>query len=167
MSVVDAAVVSLGPAPGTASSGVVGTVTFTQPRDSDTVTVSAHITGLKPGLHGFHVHALGDLTKGCMSAGGHFNPAGAPHGGPADGPTARHVGDLGNVEADESGVVKAEFTDSLISLRGANSIIGRSVIIHADVDDLGKGGFEDSLTTGHAGARLACGVIGLSATQTA
>jgi superoxide dismutase, Cu-Zn family len=104
----------------------------------------------------------GDLTHGCTSAGGHFNPTGATHGGPKDAPSARHVGDLGNIEADADGNVDATLTDSLISLKGAHSIIGRSIIVHADEDDLGKGGFPDSLTTGHAGARVACGVIGLS-----
>lgn len=56
-------------------------------------------------------------------------------------------------------------TDRLISLRGAHSIVGRSVIVHAGEDDLGRGGFEDSKTTGHAGARISCGVIGLGADE--
>ena len=47
-------------------------------------------------------------------------------------------------------------------LYGEHSIIGRSMVCHADPDDLGKGGHELSLTTGNAGARVACGVIGLS-----
>jgi len=41
-----------------------------------------------------------------------------------------------------------------ISLYGKNSILGRSVVIHADKDDLGKGNYKDSLTTGHSGKRL-------------
>lgn len=231
---------------------------------------------MQAGKHGFHIHALGDLTQGCMSAGvspmaairgaacsqaslarlqhvwsarhlqqkvllmaalpipllflllncrftlqGHFNPTGAPHGGPEDGPDARHVGaspsllrfersgpaschsrqqadarfasllphfrlrlhahvhpppafphstlnnagDLGNIEAGEDGIVKTTMTDRLISLRGAHSIVGRSVIVHAGEDDLGRGGFDDSKTTGHAGARISCGVIGLGADE--
>lgn len=98
-----------------------------------------------------------------MSAGGHFNPLNAPHGGPEDKPTERHIGDLGNVTADEKGEVEVELTDHLISLRGPRSILARSVVVHADEDDLGRGGFPDSKTTGHAGARVACGVIGLAA----
>ncbi|XP_042407089.1 superoxide dismutase [Cu-Zn]-like [Zingiber officinale] len=55
------------------SEGVKGTIYFVQEGDGPT-TVTGSITGLKPGLHGFHVHALGDTTNGCMSTGPHFNP---------------------------------------------------------------------------------------------
>ena len=83
------------------------------------------------------------------------------HGGPDD--EIRHVGDLGNLYAGEDGVAHFELEDRLVNLYGEFSVIGRSCICHADRDDLGKGGHELSLTTGNAGARLACGVIGLSA----
>lgn len=133
--------------------------------------------GLAPGNHGFHIHQFGDYTGGCISAGGHFNPFGKQHGGPTD--TNRHAGDLGNIVANDSGVAIVDITDGQIPITGENSIIGRSVVVsiiyvvvtsvlcsilclqvHAGEDDLGKGGFDDSLTTGHAGGRLACGVIG-------
>jgi len=68
---------------------------------------------------------------------------------------------MGNLKSDGK-VALMDYVDPLIKLSGSYSIIGRSVVIHADEDDLGKGGHEDSLTTGHAGARLACGVIGIS-----
>ena len=74
----------------------------------------------------------------------------------------RHAGDLGNVVAGDDGIAKFDLTDSLISLKGDRCIIGRTMVIHADVDDLGKGGHELSKATGNAGGRLACGVIGLS-----
>merc|ERR1711911_143674 len=79
-------------------------------------------------------------------------------------PTAsvRHVGDLGNITATDSGVATVDINDSLIQLSGENSIIGRTVVVHADPDDLGKGGVPLSLTTGNAGARVACGVIGIA-----
>ncbi|XVF42539.1 hypothetical protein PTKIN_Ptkin01aG0371600 [Pterospermum kingtungense] len=80
----------------TSSEGVSGTVFFAQEADGPT-TVTGNISGLKPGLHGFHVHALGDTTNGCMSTGPHFNPAGKEHGAPED--ENRHAGDLGNVTA--------------------------------------------------------------------
>ena len=74
----------------------------------------------------------------------------------------RHAGDLGNIVADESGKASFSFSDSHLSLFGVHSIVGRSVVVHAAEDDLGRGGHDDSKTTGHAGARVACGVIGLT-----
>jgi Cu-Zn family superoxide dismutase len=56
-----------------------------------------------------------------------------------------------------------EIEDRLVSLWGDNKVFGRSFVVHAGVDDLGKGGHELSSTTGNAGGRLACGVIGISA----
>ncbi|KAG6489543.1 hypothetical protein ZIOFF_050817 [Zingiber officinale] len=82
------------------SEGVKGTIYFVQEGDGPT-TVTGSITGLKPGLHGFHVHALGDTTNGCMSTGPHFNHAGKEHGAPED--ENRHAGDLGNATAGEDG----------------------------------------------------------------
>lgn len=137
---------------------VKGVVTFTE-IDGGQTKVEGEVTGLSPGLHGFHIHQFGDYSSGCGSTGGHFNPAGKEHGGPKD--DNRHAGDLGNIEADDSGVAKIDITDAHIPLSGDNSIIGRAVVVHKDGDDLGTGGFEDSKTTGHAGARLACGVIGI------
>lgn len=94
-----------------------------------------------------------------MSAGPHFNPHAKEHGGPTH--EVRHAGDLGNVVADDSGVAKIDISDKQISLSGSLSILGRTVVVHADQDDLGDGGHELSKTTGNAGARLACGVIGI------
>ena len=89
----------------------------------------------------------------------------APHGGRDDTVQRRHVGDLGNIVADAAGSVDIEFDDALVSLRGPLSIVGRSVVIHSDEDDLGRGPHADSATTGHSGARIACGVIGLAETS--
>ena len=69
----------------------------------------------------------------------------------------------GNIVSDKDGNVKCEFSDHMIKLHGFKSnIIGRAIVIHADCDDNGLGGFDDSLTTGHAGKRIACAVIGYS-----
>lgn len=127
-----------------------GVVTFT--RVPDGIKIIADVDGLKPGKHGFHVHEHGDCsgTDG-MKAGGHFNPTNSKHGGPDS--SERHVGDFGNLEADENGHAYYERVDKLITFEGANSILGRSIIIHADPDDL------VTQPTGNSGGRIACGKI--------
>ena len=131
---------------------VSGTVKFTQ--DGAEVKVVADLEGLTPGKHGFHIHEYGDCSNpDGTSAGGHYNPLDKKHGAPTD--ANRHVGDLGNIEADENGNAHLEMTDTLINLGGRYSIIGRAVIVHADEDDF------ESQPTGNAGARVACGVIGI------
>lgn len=127
---------------------------------SGPVKVTGEVSGLTKGLHGFHVHEFGDNTNGCISAGAHFNPLNKEHGGPKH--NVRHVGDLGNIEAGADGIAKVNISDGIISLKGDNSIIGRTLVVHADPDDLGDGGHELSKTTGNAGARVACGVIGIA-----
>jgi len=141
------------------SNGVSGTITFTQGCVGEPTTISGEVKGLAPGKHGFHIHQFGDYTNGCMSAGAHFNPAGKTHGGPED--ENRHAGDLGNILAGEDGVAKVDMKDCQVPLIGENSIIGRSVVVHEKEDDVGKGGNDESLKTGNAGPRLACGVVGV------
>uniref|UniRef100_A0A0K8TQF3 Superoxide dismutase [Cu-Zn] n=1 Tax=Tabanus bromius TaxID=304241 RepID=A0A0K8TQF3_TABBR len=138
---------------------VKGTVFFEQEDENAPVKLRGEVTGLAAGNHGFHVHEFGDNTNGCTSAGAHFNPHGKDHGGP--NAEVRHVGDLGNVVAGSDGVAKVNITDKLISLTGEHNIVGRTLVVHADPDDLGVGGHELSKTTGNAGARLGCGVIGI------
>ncbi|XP_020590789.1 superoxide dismutase [Cu-Zn] 2-like [Phalaenopsis equestris] len=121
--------------------------------------VRGKVTGLSPGLHGLHIHAFGDTTNGCNSTGPHFNPYNKLHGAPDD--VERHAGDLGNVSADEHGVANVWLKDLQIPLSGPNSILGRALVVHADPDDLGRGGHELSKSTGNAGARIGCGIIGL------
>jgi Cu-Zn family superoxide dismutase len=137
-----------------------GVVRFTEDLKNECVKIDIHLSGLKKnGLHGFHVHEFGDMSDKCESMCAHFNPYGKLHGCPDS--SIRHVGDLGNLETDSDGNAVYQTTDSIIKLRGTKcNIIGRGLIIHADEDDCGKGGFPDSLTTGHAGKRIACAVIG-------
>lgn len=118
----------------------------------DHVHVTAEVSGLTPGKHGFHIHEKGDCSSpDGKSAGGHFNPEGKPHGGPDA--SERHHGDLGNLEAGADGLARYERMDFTIRLEGPNSILGRAIIVHAGEDDL------TSQPTGAAGARVACGVI--------
>lgn len=144
------AVAVLHPASG---SNVRGTVTFTKVDGG--VRIVADIEGLTPGEHGFHVHEFGDCSAAdATSAGGHFNPHKTPHAGPDV--TPRHVGDLGNLVADQSGKAHYDRVDSLVALEGANSVIGYGLIVHEKVDDL------KTQPTGAAGGRVACGVIGVA-----
>lgn len=138
---------------------VEGVVTLVQ-EDAGPTKVHVQIKGLTPGKHGFHLHEFGDTTNGCMSTGPHFNPKKLTHGAPED--EVRHAGDLGNVVAGEDGSVDFSISDSQIPLEGPDSVVGRAFVIHELQDDLGKGGHELSATTGNAGGRLACGVVGLT-----
>jgi len=130
-----------------------GYVTF-QPTAGG-VDVLAHVEGLEPGQrHGFHIHEYGDCSAADgTSAGGHFNPHGSRHGAPHEG--ERHSGDLGNLSADHTGMAHLEEVYTHFEMSGPDSILGRAVIVHAAADDL------ESQPTGDAGARVACGVIGV------
>ena len=136
-----------------------GTVNFEETVNNK-VKVKINLSGFEPNtIHGFHVHESGDLSSGCESMCAHFNPFNNPHGGRDD--ESRHVGDLGNLEADSEGKCMVEFTDHMIKLRGDDAnIIGRGLIIHEDPDDCGKGNYMDSKTTGHSGKRIGCAIIG-------
>lgn len=124
-------------------------------KKGNTVSVTGKIAGLAPGLHGFHVHQFGDITgmTDGMSAGGHFNPENKPHGKPED--KERHVGDLGNIKAGDDGVATIDIKDSMLDLGGPHSILGRSLVVHANPDKFTQ-------PVGDAGGRVAVGVIGLA-----
>ncbi len=132
-----------------------GVITLTQ--EHGYVLVTGEVTGLKPGKHGFHIHMYGDLRAADgTSAGGHYNPDGHPHGGPAS--KEHHVGDLGNIEADANGVAKVNVKAEKTNL---HHLLGRSIVVHGGVDDL------KSQPAGDAGPRVGLGVIGLAETKTA
>jgi Cu-Zn family superoxide dismutase len=114
--------------------------------------VRGEIGGLKPGLHGFHIHEFGDLSSpDGTAAGGHFNPEGHEHGGPEQ--AQRHAGDLGNIRANEQGVAQIDITVPGLQLE---SVLGRAIVVHADPDDL------KSQPSGNAGARIGLGIIGVT-----
>ena len=134
---------------------------FYQDEQGGPVKVNGHIKGLPPGKHGFHIHTYGDLrATDCSKCGGHWNPKNRQHGGLRD--IESHAGDLGNITANDEGESNFHIRTTKFTLLGSNSVIGRSIVIHVDEDDLGKGDHSDSLTTGHAGARLDCAVIGIA-----
>jgi Cu-Zn family superoxide dismutase len=143
------AMATLSPTAGNTASGMVH---FTQ--QGAKVLVSGEVRGLKPNAdHGFHVHERGDCSSADgMSAGGHFNPTGAPHGNHDAG--EHHAGDLRMLAADANGVAKFNYESSTISVgSGATDIVGKGLIVHKDPDDF------KTQPTGNSGARLACGVI--------
>jgi Cu-Zn family superoxide dismutase len=136
------------------SGKIKGTVVFTQ--KNKYVLIKVDVKGLnKNSKHGFHIHESGDLREGCKSCCAHYNPDNTEHGSLYGG----HAGDLGNIKTDDVGNCEISLkTDKFV----VDDILGRSIIIHEDEDDLGLGNFDDSKTTGHSGARIACSVIGIS-----
>ena len=118
------------------------------------------ISGLSPGKHGFHIHEFDDLSDSCKAAGSHYNPNRVNHGSLKDPLNRRHIGDLGNIIANADGNAVVNITDRLVRLSGYKSVIGRSFVVHAMEDDLGRIKNSGSIKTGNAGGRLGCGVIG-------
>ena len=138
------------------SGQVNGVVTFKN--NSSKIEISYNINGLKPNTyHGFHIHESGDLREGCASLCAHYNPHNKQHGGLDDDDS--HAGDLGNIYVDNNGLCNGKILTDKFCL---HEIIGRSIIIHEDSDDLGKSNEKDSKTTGHSGKRIGCAVIGRS-----
>lgn len=139
-----------------------GEITFYQPSRFEVTTINIKLSGFKPNsTNAIHIHEYGN-TKSCMDSGGHYNPHNKNHGNYKLDGDNRHSGDLiNNLTSDSNGNVDITFNDNLVELQGPYSVIGRTVVIHEGVDDLGRGGHSDSLTTGHAGGRMACAVIGI------
>ena len=136
----------------TSGSTAKGTVHLTDVGDGN-VEVQADLTGVPPGVHGFHIHEKGDCSNNAQAAGGHFNPTGMIHGAPDA--VSHHAGDWGNVTADEKGEVHAKFTTHSVSLKSGDATYagGHAIVLHANPDDL------TSQPSGNAGARIACGVV--------
>jgi Cu-Zn family superoxide dismutase len=146
------AVAVINPASGSTCKGI---VRITQ--DASSVKIVVDLEGLAPeSKHAFHVHEFGDCSAlDAMSAGSHYDPAQTKHHGmPND--KMSHAGDMGNIEADTAGKAHYELTLQGASIDGTDApILGRAVIVHANVDDF-------SQPVGNAGGRIGCGVIGLA-----
>jgi superoxide dismutase, Cu-Zn family len=132
---------------------VSGTVTMVERGGAVTVTVD--VAGASPGVHGIHIHEAGDCSApDFSSAGGHFDPAGAPHACPPD--PKRHAGDLGNLDVGADRVGHLQISSDLFTLSpGLRSVVGRALILHEGPDDC------HSQPSGDSGARIACAVIRL------
>ena len=131
-----------------------GSVTFTETNSG--VIIKAELTGLPPGPHGLHLHAVGQCEAPFESAGDHYNPTNVDHGFMAEnGP---HVGDMPNIHAPDSGDITVEILNAFVSIAtdSGNSLFdedGTALVIHADPDDY------SGQPAGHAGDRIACGVV--------
>lgn len=150
---------------------IFGDVKFTQMSATGPVTVNVNITFFPSNdpvitkEHGFHIHTFGIQsvssipTTTCDTAGAHWNTGSARHGG-LEG--VSHDGDLGTVVVSpDTGRIVTQIVTPKLKLFGAESIIGRSVVLHEKADDLGLGDSPLSEKTGNSGARIACGTIGL------
>jgi Cu-Zn family superoxide dismutase len=146
---IDSATVEIEPKSG---SSVSGTVVFSPGSDMKSMQVDIALSGLEPGKHGVHIHELDDCSaEDASSAGGHFNPFNNEHGAPLS--DSHHLGDMGNVEANSEGDVRVTLMLDDMSFSGPNSILQRSVVVHAEPDDL------TSAPAGNAGKRIGCGEI--------
>lgn len=136
----------------TSAGNAEGTVTFSAGENDREMRVTIELQGLEPGPHGLHIHEVGDCSAAdASSAGGHFKPYDAPHGSP--GAAEHHVGDMGNIEADDDGRVSSELSFRGLAFSGPASVLQKAVVIHRNADDL------KSQPAGNAGARIGCGVI--------
>ncbi|XP_008284854.1 extracellular superoxide dismutase [Cu-Zn] [Stegastes partitus] len=135
---------------------VYGQALFKQDYHQGKLKVLLWFTGFprdgSPEPRAVHIHQYGDLSQGCDSTGGHYNPYDVHH--------PNHPGDFGNFEA-QQGKISA-MIESNATLFGSLSVIGRAVVIHEKIDDLGRGGDAGSLLHGNAGRRLGCCIIGIS-----
>lgn len=137
-------------------STISGEVKFEQEDENSPVNIQVTVYRAKS-IHGFHIHEKGTIENGCISAGAHYNPLNQVHGGPDT--EIRHMGDLGNLKTLDGNSIIYKFTNDKISLFGEYSILGRTCVVHAYEDDLGKGPDLESTKTGNSGPRLACGVV--------
>jgi superoxide dismutase, Cu-Zn family len=146
-----------------AGSGITGTATLKEYQRADSRVVHIHLSasGLTPGLHGVHLHAIGKCEPAFTAAGGHFDPGPAGNTDP-DANHPFHMGDLPNLKVGADGkgeldatTTRVTLTDSPVTLFDAD---GSAIIIHGNPDQ-GITGEPKSGVSG--GPRVACGVLTL------
>ncbi|KAJ2366015.1 copper chaperone [Coemansia sp. RSA 2610] len=131
-----------------------GLARFVQVSD-DICFVDITVSGISEGKHGVAIHENGDLSNVPASCGNHWNPDRADHGDSRQG----HRGDLGNLEV-KDGWGDLAFETSRFKVW---EIIGRSMVIGANADDLGVGVGVQSKLDGGSGPGILAGVIARSA----
>lgn len=133
-------------------SAISGMVTLAETKEG--LKVSAKLTGVPAGEHGFHIHEFGDCGDAGKKAGGHYNPRSVKHGHlMKEGARKAHAGDMGNITADKDGNASLEVVLPRQSVSsGKYNVAGRAIILHEKMDDF-------SQPVGNAGARIGCGVI--------
>jgi superoxide dismutase, Cu-Zn family len=133
-----------------AEGAVIGEVTLSQMARG--VHIMAQASGLPPGVHGFHIHAVGICEPPFESAGGHFNPTDEEHGW--NNPQGHHSGDLPNVHVQEDGVLAIEYlTDAVTLGEGETTLFdadGSSIVVHADADDYRTARYWPAVNTAQA-----------------
>jgi superoxide dismutase, Cu-Zn family len=136
-----------------------GDIKISEIKGYNGVLIYYDLFNLNPGKHGFHLHEKSDSKYNCDNMGSHYNPLNQLHGGLDS--SERHLGDLGNIYVNDDGVAQGTLFAPLVSLSGLYSIIGKSIMIHENEDDLGiyKYTSPDSSKTGNSGKRIACGNI--------
>jgi Cu-Zn family superoxide dismutase len=138
---------------------ILGYIQFSQDINGDGYTIiTGDLRGLTPGEHGMHIHEKGDPRKCCSALGDHYNPYNQTHGGLDT--HQRHVGDMGNIMVDSYGNCQFKIKDKMIKVAGPISVIGRSLVIHENKDDLGMTNNKESKLNGNSGKRIAYGIIG-------
>lgn len=131
------------------SKNIRGVMTFDQ--KSHGTEIHVKLSGVPPGDHGLHIHENSDIN----APGKHYNPTNETHGDLDSG----HIGDLGNITADSTGIVNYFMIAPRIKLNGKNSIINRTIVLHSNIDDLGRSNHPDSKINGNSGQRLACAIV--------
>jgi Cu-Zn family superoxide dismutase len=130
-----------------------------QPGSGTVVQIQMLVTGLKPGKHGVHLHAVGKCTPDFTAAGGHFDPGPAGNTDP-DANHPFHMGDLPNIEVGANGRGTMKAVTSRVTLsEGPLSLFdadGTAIIIHGNQDQMTTGETKSGVS---GGPRVACGVI--------